>query len=68
MRESKHRGGDIVVWKYTCCHCGANLDSGEKCDCQEELKKKQREIAECMRTEPDGQMVLIMPTLKRIYR
>ena len=28
-----------------CPHCGANLDSGEKCDCQKEAEKMQS--AEC---------------------
>lgn len=57
-----------MVWKYTCSYCGANMDAGEKCDCQEYLKKKQKEIAECMRMDSDGQMALVMPTPKRIYR
>lgn len=26
---------------WTCPLCGANLDSGEKCDCMEEKRKKE---------------------------
>lgn len=30
----------IKVDKYVCEYCGAYLDPGEKCDCQEEKKRK----------------------------
>ena len=27
---------------WTCPHCGANLDPGERCDCQDSMKKKKQ--------------------------
>lgn len=34
------RKGVIKVYKYVCEYCGAYLDPGEKCDCEEERKRK----------------------------
>ena len=28
------------TYYWTCPHCGANLDPGEKCDCQESADEK----------------------------
>ena len=27
---------------WTCPHCGANLDPGEKCDCQDTMEQKKQ--------------------------
>ena len=27
------------MWNYKCLHCGARLDPGEKCDCQDERQR-----------------------------
>lgn len=34
---------------YTCPHCGANLDPGERCDCRDQ-KKKEENYADCKST------------------
>lgn len=33
----------IKVYKYVCEYCGAYLDPGEKCGCQNEKKRKEEE-------------------------
>ena len=30
------------MYYHTCQHCGANLDPGERCDCQDSLEKKKQ--------------------------
>ena len=30
------------MYYHTCPHCGANLDPGERCDCQDSMKKKKQ--------------------------
>lgn len=42
-----------------CVYCGASLDFGEKCSCQEEskIKRKQYESLFCM--ESDGQITIL---------
>ena len=35
---------------YTCPHCGANLDPGEKCDCEEQ---DGQHLTEPERSEPN---------------
>ena len=30
-----------MAYYYTCPHCGANLDPGEKCNCQKENNTKE---------------------------
>ena len=32
------------MWKYKCLHCGARLDPGEKCDCQDERQRYLRQF------------------------
>lgn len=36
---------------WTCPLCGANLDSGEKCDCSKEEKRKQERIEQLYKQE-----------------
>lgn len=37
-----------MKYKYVCKYCKANLDPGERCDCQE---KKEKENVETMRIQ-----------------
>ena len=32
------------MWNYECAICGANLDPGEKCDCQDERARYLRQF------------------------
>nr|DAU23311.1 MAG TPA: Rad50 zinc hook motif [Caudoviricetes sp.] len=32
------------MWNYECPICGANLDPGEKCDCQDERQRYLRQF------------------------
>ena len=32
------------MWNYECPICGANLDPGEKCDCQDERRRYLRQF------------------------
>lgn len=32
------------MWNYECSICGANLDPGEKCDCQDERQRYLRQF------------------------
>ena len=32
------------MWTYECPICGANLDPGEKCDCQDERQRYLRQF------------------------
>ncbi len=47
---------------YTCPECGANLDYGEKCDCQEERAKREEErnvlFEKVLKTEKNGQLCI----------
>lgn len=33
-----------MAFYTTCSRCGSNLDPGEKCDCEQEEKKKKRAL------------------------
>ncbi len=47
---------------WTCPLCGANLDRGEKCDCQNEEKKKQRQMEQLYKLERgSNQFTFIWP-------
>lgn len=39
---------------WTCPLCGANLDNGEKCDCEGEKEKRQEFFSRNLKTEPGG--------------
>ena len=49
---------------HVCNHCGAFLDHGEKCDCQEEENKKifkiEKYVRENYKQQKDGQMEMIL--------
>ena len=47
-----------------CEYCGASLDHGERCDCQEEAERKRREEKKLYRTSRDGQVVMIFGGLR----
>lgn len=36
-----------MAFYKTCPFCGANLDPGEKCDCQDTERKKEEKDDEC---------------------
>jgi len=36
-------GGDILAYYNVCETCGAHLDPGERCDCEEERERERRE-------------------------
>ncbi len=43
-----------------CPYCGASLDPGEKCDCQEEKEQKRKRIEESLpqfKVEKGGQLI-----------
>ena len=46
------------MWNYKCLHCGARLDPGEKCDCQDKKKKREELIRSFLIRQSDGQLVL----------
>ncbi len=39
------------MYGYLCEKCGAHLDPGEKCDCEEEKARRQKEIDVLLRVE-----------------
>lgn len=43
-----------------CSNCGANLDPGERCDCEEERQKQTDRIISMMKINKDGQYELAM--------
>ena len=53
----------------TCAYCGASLDFGEKCDCQEEKElKRQAQAAKwrnMTKTESNGQIKFLLSTHER---
>lgn len=40
----------------TCNYCGAALDPGEKCDCQDQKQQRDEQIRKALRMGPWGQM------------
>lgn len=50
----------------TCEHCGANLDPDEKCDCREELERREEELRKMVEVDkknkdfPDRQLKLVI--------
>jgi hypothetical protein len=40
----------------TCNYCGAALDPGEKCDCQDQKQQRDEQISKALRMDPWGQM------------
>lgn len=44
--------------RYKCRLCGANLDPGEKCDCQREKVREQEKRDRVLATGNDGQLYI----------
>ena len=50
----------------TCEHCGANLDPDERCDCRDELERREEELRKMMEIDkkhkdfPDRQLKLVI--------
>lgn len=40
----------------TCNYCGAALDPGEKCDCQDQKQQRDEQISKSLRMDLWGQM------------
>ena len=40
----------------TCNYCGAALDPGETCDCQDQKQQRDEQIRKALRMDPWGQM------------
>ncbi len=40
----------------TCSKCGANLDPGERCDCEEEQRKTESYFSRCLTVEKTKQL------------
>ena len=47
-----------------CRWCGCTLDRGEKCDCQEEKKRKENRLAELMESDRFGQLTMKVEVMK----
>ena len=47
-----------------CRWCGCTLDPGEKCDCQEEKKKKGNRLAELMESDRFGQLTMKVEVMR----
>ena len=48
----------------TCTHCGANLDPGETCDCQEESKVKESRVMALCACDASGQITMKVEDFK----
>ncbi len=45
------------MWNYECSYCGALLDPGEKCDCQDKEEERRRQYMGNFKESRNGQMV-----------
>ena len=49
-----------MAFYRTCARCGANLDPGESCDCEQEEKRMRRRFAQAMRVDSKtGQLAFV---------
>lgn len=48
----------VMAYFHSCPKCGANLDPGEKCDCEKERQKFNDIYSKNFKTMPTGQVVL----------
>ena len=46
-----------MAYYRTCPLCGANLDRGEKCECQEEKEKKKEFFSQHLKMEPGARQL-----------
>ena len=51
-------GVRIVAYYHICPMCGANLDPGEKCDCENERHKLNEIYSKNLKVMPTGQIAL----------
>ena len=50
-----------MAFYRTCPYCGASLDPGERCNCQEEKERVQDFLSKHLTVDPeDGQLVFIL--------
>ena len=42
--KKQEKGADYMAQYVTCEYCKSNLDPGEKCDCQENMKQANQNI------------------------
>ena len=47
-----------MVFYKICPRCGANLDPGEQCDCEETAAREREEAEDLLAKEDTGQLVL----------
>lgn len=52
------KGCEIMAYFHSCPRCGANLDPGEKCDCEKESKKIEEIYSKDLKTMSTGQIAL----------
>ncbi len=50
----------MAMYYNECPQCGAYLDPGERCDCEEERQKQTDRIISMMKINKDGQYELAM--------
>ena len=49
-----------MAFYETCPRCGANLDPGEHCNCEQEEKRRRERLARAMRADPKtGQLAFV---------
>lgn len=53
-----------MAYFNTCCNCGANLDPGEKCDCQQNKTRLEKFYSERIKVKSDGQLILTFGGVK----
>ncbi len=46
------------MYYNVCEYCGANLDPGERCDCQDRKKKQEEFLLRMINPGSDGQMAM----------
>ena len=46
-----------MAYYNVCPDCGASLDPGEKCDCQEESEEKQEYFSQHLKMEPGARQL-----------
>lgn len=45
-----------LMYKYQCPICGANLDPGEHCDCEDKSAELLKKFEDILFTDKDGQV------------
>lgn len=52
------KGCEVMAYFHSCPKCGANLDPGEKCDCEKERQKINENYSKNLKIMPTGQIAL----------